>query len=318
MRLIGLFLCSLLVSFISLAESSGHIESYQWRTGERDTIPTWVLNSHGNGRYVGISDPCLDSITGSNQALARAWLLALIDNGIEVQILHENFQNTKVDVVYDLTSVKIKQIMKFSLNEKMGYYKIVRSHITKFGESIVEIQEVDNSESGDYKLEYIPSAHKSINGEYIMLIDEKSIVRGSMHSNININCIINGVRSNISFQENGTVETQRSVSIVDNDTISMKNRGRYWYCDRKIADIETTKYTLNNGLWNAIYKSLLSAIVNDQSYAYTIKQVEQNYESKLLTIIRSSYCDEINVKLNIAQIFNNKLEPVWSVVEMKK
>lgn len=317
MRFLGLFSCVILVSLLTIANGSNNGDSYYWVTGEHDSIPAWTLNSQGNGRYVGVSDPCVDSISGSNQALLRAWLLALIENGVNVQLLHENYENIKVDMAYDLSTSKINQIMKFSPIEKVGYYTMGRSHVTKFGERIIEILEVGNPESADYKLEYIPGVD-NVKGEYIMLASENSVIIGNLHSNISIDCRINGVRTNITYQQNGTRETQNPMSTIGNDTIPMRNIGRYWYYDRKIAELETPKYSLKKGLWCAIYESLVYAIVNESSYAYTVKQVNQSYESKQLSLIRSVYSDEVTVMFNLAQIFNNSLEPVWSVREVQK
>ena len=36
-------------------------QSYDWRPGQRETLPEWVFASQRKGRVVGISDPCMKS-----------------------------------------------------------------------------------------------------------------------------------------------------------------------------------------------------------------------------------------------------------------
>ena len=36
-------------------------QSYDWRPGQRETLPEWVFASQRKGRVIGISDPCMKS-----------------------------------------------------------------------------------------------------------------------------------------------------------------------------------------------------------------------------------------------------------------
>ena len=59
-------------------------QSYDWRPGQRETLPEWVFASQRKGRVIGISDPCMKSEAARMLALQRAAYLYSLQQGVQL------------------------------------------------------------------------------------------------------------------------------------------------------------------------------------------------------------------------------------------
>ena len=66
-------------------------QSYDWRPGQRETLPEWVFASQRKGRVVGISDPCMKSEAARMLALQRAAYLYSLQQGVQLRLLSDVF-----------------------------------------------------------------------------------------------------------------------------------------------------------------------------------------------------------------------------------
>lgn len=66
-------------------------QSYDWRPGQRETLPEWVFASQRKGRVVGISDPRMKSEAARMLALQRAAYLYSLQQGVQLRLLSDVF-----------------------------------------------------------------------------------------------------------------------------------------------------------------------------------------------------------------------------------
>lgn len=66
-------------------------QSYDWRPGQRETLPEWVFASQRKGRVIGISDPCMKSEAARMLALQRAAYLYSLQQGVQLRLLSDVF-----------------------------------------------------------------------------------------------------------------------------------------------------------------------------------------------------------------------------------
>lgn len=290
--------------------------THHWVTGQRETLPVWVTQSQGRGRYIGISDPCLDLVKGENQALLRAWFLSMIKSGVNVMIMQENYEKIQQVATHDYSSSKFVQVARFNAKGGVKYFKKSRSHTTIFGEYIIEFIEVAKAEDADY---VIDNPSNSIIGEYVSYGDEKSVVKGRITSDLDIMAMVNSKAMITKFSLSGTRENVSLTRSLDDYQIQNKESGRFWYSD-VIADPNSVvageiayAWRLSNGLWCGVYSSLVYNMVNEPSYAYTMKSVDQAHSSDNQSLIRSTFKGEVQVTYCGFDIIDDKIRGSWIV-----
>lgn len=78
-------------------------QSYDWRPGQRETLPEWVFASQRKGRVVGISDPCMKSEAARMLALQRAAYLYSLQQGVQLRLLSDVFPPWRLPVIHTKT-----------------------------------------------------------------------------------------------------------------------------------------------------------------------------------------------------------------------
>lgn len=306
----------------SVSENSPVIQ-YQWITGQRDTIPTWVLESQGEGRYIGISDPCLDSIQGTKQAILRGWFLSLMDKSkTDINIIQEGYEQTKRVAITDFSTNKFMQFARFSTEICDTKLRKGRSYTSIFGEQFIELFVVpDNYEPASLNevYEFGMDNDSKIIGEYVMHGVERSVISGQIRSELILNAICNNANHSTNFLIAGTRESDKLYRDINNIVIPNKERGRFWYTNVEIYQISEDKlskccYPLTDGIWRALYETMTYAIVNEPNYEYTIKSLNQGGDIKQNnSLIKSIYSGKISISLNGFRIKDNQILADWNI-----
>lgn len=334
MKNIRLLIILTLLIFISASFSTNVYSQNQseWVTGQRDKIPDWVFSQKEDGRYIGISDPCLDSLSGEQQAIMRAWVLSLFENRVKIGIVKENFDYATEIASYTHVSSRSRSMAKLTLESATKYFKKGRVYNSLFGETYIELFEVNNMSKADYIVS--SGGSTGVVGKYILIGGESTMFYGNMLSELAISCNINDEVVSTSYKRDGSTESWTITSLMNNHLIQNKNQGRYWYDnstelvskkskkrdkDAVIEPVFITRHSLIDGLWSALYESLISEIVNfpyDEFVNKTVGQIEESgYEdsdsSTAKSMIRSISQAEITVCLNRFAIKSDKLEVVW-------
>ncbi len=292
--------------------------TYSWVTGERDTLPEWVFERGGEGRYVGISDPCLDSLTAENQALLRAWYLAVMSDGFEISIMQEQFERVQEVATTDSSSDRFTQFMRFIPTCQAKRFMRGRSHTSIFGERFVEFIEVGDfsvevEDNTIYQFEIDPSC--SIEGEYVMNGYERSVVHFKLLTSLNIEGLYNGESHKTEYTRNGTRQNYQLVNINDGAPSPNRERGRYWYINSgsqaEQHELMQNSFILTDGVWSAFLESMVYSIANGLHYAYQVKQVTESSDGRIYNLVRSAYKGEATITLDGFRISNDALESVW-------
>lgn len=295
-----------------------HIE-YDWVTGERETLPQWIFEAQGKGRYIGVSDPCLDSVNGDKQALLRAWFLSMMDDGFNVQILQEQFEHVQRIASIDNKSDKFTQFVRFSPQQSQKVFRRGRYYTSMFGERFVELIEVE-SDVDDSELIFIDCIDDGvgINVEYVLNGYERSVIHYKMRTELIINALCNGTQHCEEYVRSGTKRDYEISNTIDGLPISHSESGRYWYADGGIhtplPELLQNRVMLMNGIWSGLLESLTYNIANGLHYAYTVKSLtESGTDGRDYTLTRSVYDGYASIRLVGYRIHNNQIEAIWDL-----
>lgn len=287
---------------------------YKWLTGQRDTVPEWVFESQGGGRYVGISDPCIDSLSGRDQALLRAWFLFQVDSRAKVQILNENFQTVEIGATRDYTSYKFNQLMQLTPKKRSVRFRIGREWVSNYGETVIEVFETKGT---DYDVAFSGASGSYSMGEYITQGTEGSLSKQMIRSELTIDDSGAGTQNSTYYLMTGMVRNYDLIRTIDNNEIENHNRGRFWYSDcsllkEKGQEPLRSKWSLENGLWHALYELLVRRVINNTTYEYKVKCVDENTNEKMNQLIRTSFSGDISLSLGTFTIKDNTVTATWN------
>lgn len=110
-------------------------------------LPDWVFEGQGDGKYVGISNPDVDSEKGFNQALVRAWMLSQLNNDALIKSTIESYSS------YDINNddYRFEHIINMEVSPtKNVTFTPVRQHISNYGEYFIEFKTTDPSTDNSY------------------------------------------------------------------------------------------------------------------------------------------------------------------------
>ena len=125
-------------------------QSYDWRPGQRETLPEWVFASQRKGRVVGISDPCMKSEAARMLALQRAAYLYSLQQGVQLRLLSdvstmETASNTYEDQ-RDKCCIGSDRTSPFNIVS----YRIEHEYTSIFGEKFLEVSFTPSNDSCDF------------------------------------------------------------------------------------------------------------------------------------------------------------------------
>ncbi len=320
-RIIFTLLPLLGISFGALAAGGDRVNSEKifWVSGQRESLPDWISQPQGKGRYIGVSDPCLDSIAGEKQAILRGWFLAMSCNeGLELDILLEEYQKVSNVGRYDRESMNYMTMASFESNGKRAYFKRGRSHHSIFGEYYLELIECEAS-VGDDIIEVQPLSSASISGTYLNYGYEKSVISSRVDISLSLSAMCNGEEISSTYKAVGPYGREVVTRTLNDDSCSEGSIGKLWYKNsssipQQVA-IEELQTPLRNGIWGAVYESMIIAITSEPTYGYKIKQAHANENiDDQQKLIRSIFRSNVRFDFGGYTINNDKMLTTWSYV----
>lgn len=283
------------------------------------TLPNWILESQGNGRYVGVSDPYLSEDEAFTQALLRAWMLFNIDNQATIKGSSSYYQQNSNGVYESATVLSSSSLNRASLC-------VGREFVSKYGEYYIEFF-VDRTVTGRYYTfesnvndaefnfkeyvycEYDSSKHNtltSLNGYIHHPVFGSDLLQKEIKSEP-----VNSTEDIVSF-------TYKSTRPDDPKPTQGKNLMPNILSS---SGMPLTPSSLECGYWFAFISSLMSeAEQSDMSYrtdvTYSENLCETNFDIKNIENYSSN---QIQLSLSGVQIKSNQLYIEWDsrIVEEK-
>ncbi len=286
-----------------------------WVSGQREDLPHWITSEQGEGRYIGVSDPCLDSLSANEQAVLRGWFLAICRrSGVNLNILHEEYQQITSIGQYDRVLMKYSSMATFTSRGEVVYFKRGRTHYSMFGECYQELIECQPG-VGDDIIKVAP-APDAIMGSYFNYGYEKSVISSRIDITLSLSAICNGKMIFSDYKAKGSYGREILTRTFCGESSGEQSIGKLWYKDSEegyepaVAERQTP---LRNGIWGAIYESMIFAMVSEPTYGYKIKQVHEseNFDDQN-EIMRSIYSSTAHFDFGGYIINDDKMLARWS------
>ena len=126
-------------------------QSYDWRPGQRETLPEWVFASQRKGRVVGISDPCMKSEAARMLALQRAAYLYSLQQGVQLRLLSDVFSTMETaSNTYEDQRNKMLVLGVIEHPVQHVSYRIEHEYTSIFGEKFLEVSFTPSNDSCDF------------------------------------------------------------------------------------------------------------------------------------------------------------------------
>jgi hypothetical protein len=238
------------------------LDAYQIpiRYAFNQTLPDWFdLSKYQSNENIifsiGISDPKLDPIIATKQAIIRAKLVTALLINSEINNSKENYSNFKeVQNTSDKTAKFIRyQIVKSNLNFDESQFQIIDSYVTNSGEKIILMAFTPDNSSISKECQLKAN---------INLMQTEYNIRTKFQDTKLIHC--EQSITNLNNEEQAIYklykmdEASEIVSTLNNDTI---NNATY-YCKYLLHDAVSVpehlvKTKLYYGLWKAFFESLM-------------------------------------------------------------
>ena len=126
-------------------------QSYDWRPGQRETLPEWVFASQRKGRVVGISDPCMKSEAARMLALQRAAYLYSLQLGVQLRLLSDVFST--METASNTYEDQRNKMLVLGVIEHPGqhvFYRIELVYTSIVGEKFLEVAFSPSNDSCDF------------------------------------------------------------------------------------------------------------------------------------------------------------------------
>ena len=126
-------------------------QSYDWRPGQRETLPEWVFASQRKGRVVGISDPCMKFEAARMLALQRAAYLYSLQQGVQLRLLSDVFSTMETaSNTYEDQRNKMLVLGVIEHPVQHVSYRIEHEYTSIFGEKFLEVSFTPSNDSCDF------------------------------------------------------------------------------------------------------------------------------------------------------------------------
>ena len=131
-------------------------QSYDWRPGQRETLPEWVFASQRKGRVVGISDPCMKSEAARMLALQRAAYLYSLQQGVQLRLLSDVFSTMETaSNTYEDQRNKMLVLGVIEHPVQHVSYRIEHEYTSIFGEKFLEVSFTPSNDSCDFSYHFV-------------------------------------------------------------------------------------------------------------------------------------------------------------------
>lgn len=289
-------------------------QSYDWRPGQRETLPEWVFTSQRKGRVVGISDPCMKSEAARMLALQRAAYLYSLQQGVQLRLLSDVFST--METASNTYEDQRNKMLVLGVSEhpvQHVSYRIEHEYTSIFGEKFLEVSFTPSNDSCDFSYHSI--------SELMLLFTKERVEEEEVKFNLLLESDSCREQSDQSwFQLKGTQSSPQIISYMNGVEICSLQEG-CWYEDAGFGDQDgLEKMDMRNAFWNAYMSSLVKALLLYPFSDVNVKQVDDRFNGGTDSgcgLYREKVVAVLSISPFIKDIRNNKLYVDWQITEQQ-
>ena len=289
-------------------------QSYDWRPGQRETLPEWVFASQRKGRVVGISDPCMKSEAARMLALQRAAYLYSLQQGVQLRLLSDVFSTmeTASNTYEDQRDI---MLVLGVIDHPVQHvsFRIEHEYTSIFGEKFLEVSFTPSNDSCDFSYHSI--------SELMLLFTKERVEEEEVKFNLLLESDSCREQSDLSwFQLKGSQSSPQIISYMNGVEICSLQEG-CWYEDAGFGDQDgLEKMDMRNAFWNAYMSSLVKALLLYPFSDVNVKQVDDRFNGGTDSgcgLYREKVVAVLSISPFIKDIRNNKLYVDWQITEQQ-
>lgn len=289
-------------------------QSYDWRPGQRETLPEWVFASQRKGRVVGISDPRMKSEAARMLALQRAAYLYSLQQGVQLRLLSDVFSTMETaSNTYEDQRNKMLVLGVIEHPVQHVSYRIEHEYTSIFGEKFLEVSFTPSNDSCDFSYHSI--------SELMLLFTKERVEEEEVKFNLLLESDSCREQSDQSwFQLKGTQSSPQIISYMNGVEICSSQEG-CWYEDAGFGGQDgLEKMDMRNAFWNAYMSSLVKALLLYPFSDVNVKQVDDRFNGDTDSgcgLYREKVVAVLSIFPFIKDIRNNKLCVDWQITEQQ-
>lgn len=289
-------------------------QSYDWRPGQRETLPEWVFASQRKGRVVGISDPRMKSEAARMLALQRAAYLYSLQQGVQLRLLSDVF-STMETASNTYEDQRNKMLVQGVIEHPVQHvsYRIEHEYTSIFGEKFLEVSFTPSNDSCDFSYHSV--------SELMLLFTKERVEEEEVKFNLLLESDSCREQSDQSwFQLKGTQSSPQIISYLNGVEICSSQEG-CWYEDAGSGGQDgLEKMDMRNAFWNAYMSSLVKALLLYPFSDVNVKQVDDRFNGGTDSgcgLYREKVVAVLSIFPFIKDIRNNKLCVDWQITEQQ-
>lgn len=289
-------------------------KSYDWVSGQRETLPEWVFTSQQEGRVIGVSDPCMNPEAGRMLALQRAAYLYSLQQGARLKLLSDVFSTTEITVNgYEDQRNKMLALGVIEQPIRQGAYRIEKEYTSMFGETFLQVSFTQTDDSCNL------SYHSM--SELMFLFTKERVEEEEVKFNLLLESDTYMEQSFQSwYQLKGTLSSPQIFSYVNGARICPSQKG-YWYEDISTGSQDRTEMIdMRNAFWNAYMASFVRALLLYPFSDVNVKQVDDRFNGSQPSsrgLYREKVIAVLLIHPFIREIQDNKLCVDWRITEQQ-
>lgn len=307
------FLWVLCFSSLVRAEQADTLynHSFDWVSGQRESLPGWVFTSQEAGRMVAASDPCLKPQVAREQAIQRALYLYSLQQGATVQLLSDYFSSVQTEInTYEDVSDKMLVMAVIQQPTRTYFYRIVNEYTSLFGEYYVQVAispEIGEGATGCGSCQSVSE---------LMLTTSKERREGmDVRLQLDVESTHAEQTSQWQFSVKGNLGNLNIGSFVNGNKLIQSERG-CWYTNTLTPPSEATRIPLQTSFWSAYITSFLKALLMHPFPNVKVKRVNEGYgqgSDRNKDLYRESTVSPVSVTSCVKGIMNNELYVDWQI-----
>ena len=281
-------------------------QSYDWRPGQRETLPEWVFASQRKGRVVGISDPCMKSEAARMLALQRAAYLYSLQQGVQLRLLSDVFSTMETaSNTYEDQRNKMLVLGVIEHPVQHVSYRIEHEYTSIFGEKFLEVSFTPSNDSCDFSYHSI--------SELMLLFTKERVEEEEVKFNLLL-------ESDSCREQSDQSWFPQIISYMNGVEICSSQEG-CWYEDAGFGGQDgLEKMDMRNAFWNAYMSSLVKALLLYPFSNVNVKQVDDRFNGDTDSgcgLYREKVVAVLSISPFIKDIRNNKLYVDWQITEQQ-
>ena len=285
-------------------------QSYDWRPGQRETLPEWVFASQRKGRVVGISDPCMKSEAARMLALQRAAYLYSLQQGVQLRLLSDVFSTMETaSNTYEDQRNKMLVLGVIEHPVQHVSYRIEHEYTSIFGEKFLEVSFTPSNDSCDFSYHSI--------SELMLLFTKERVEEEEVKFNLLLESDSCREQSDQSwFQLKGTQSSPQIISYMNGVEICSSQDEDAGFGGQDGLE----KMDMRNAFWNAYMSSLVKALLLYPFSDVNVKQVDDRFNGGTDSgcgLYREKVVAVLSISPFIKDIRNNKLYVDWQITEQQ-